>query len=248
MKYELETIPIWDTYTTKPHCPLCTLEKKAENTYIGFFLGNSVMNPEMRVQVNRTGFCPDHFAGLYNRGENRHGLGLITQTHLKQVREKLSLGKQAGVVRGSAKKLTALLKKLIKIEEQCMICDRIENTLKRYAFTIAHLWKKDSSFREKYSRSQGICLHHLPILLSMSQEALRGKKKEEFIRTTLELTDKYLEKAEKDLLVFTAKYGFEKAYESWGEERFALITSIQKLTGKLLKIQYIIDNTKAHGD
>ena len=236
MKYELETIPIWDTYTTNPHCPLCTLEKKAESTYIDFFLGNSVMNPEMRVQVNKTGFCPHHFTGLYKRGENRHGLGLMTQTHMKRVREKLSLNKKAEVLKGSAKKITAFFKKLKEIEEQCMICNRLENTLKRYAFTIVYLWKKDASFRKQYSESRGVCLHHLPLLLSMSREALRGREQEEFTRITLELTDRYLEKAEKDLLVFTGKYGFEKAHETWGEERFALITSIQKLTGKLLQI------------
>ena len=82
MKYELETIPIWDTYTENSECPLCFLKEKAEKKYLDFFLGNSVMVPEMRVQVNAAGFCPAHYTSLFSSRKNRHGLGLISHTHL----------------------------------------------------------------------------------------------------------------------------------------------------------------------
>ncbi|MFP4011975.1 MAG: DUF6062 family protein, partial [Spirochaetaceae bacterium] len=81
MKYELQTIPVWDAYEHAEACPLCYLEGRLESDLRDFFLGNAVMAPEMRVEVNSRGFCARHFA-LLARGTNRLGLTLMTQTHL----------------------------------------------------------------------------------------------------------------------------------------------------------------------
>jgi hypothetical protein len=35
MKYELETIPVWDAYQSDSECPLCLLMKKAEEETAG---------------------------------------------------------------------------------------------------------------------------------------------------------------------------------------------------------------------
>ncbi len=88
MKYELETIPVWDAFKEGCECPICILFNKAQETYVKFFLGNSVMVPEMRVEVNKTGFCPDHFQMLLQK-RSPHYLGLMTHTHLKEYRELL---------------------------------------------------------------------------------------------------------------------------------------------------------------
>ncbi|MDZ7852596.1 MAG: DUF6062 family protein [Halomonas sp.] len=64
VKYELQTIPVWDAYEHEADCPLCYLEQKLEADYQRFFLGSAVMAPEMRVEVNRIGFCARHFSLL----------------------------------------------------------------------------------------------------------------------------------------------------------------------------------------
>jgi hypothetical protein len=88
MKYHLETIPVWNAYTVPSECPLCVLARQAEQDYLAFFLGGSVMEPEIRVQVNRTGFCPRHLARLL-KGGNRLGLALMVHTHLQETLERL---------------------------------------------------------------------------------------------------------------------------------------------------------------
>ena len=88
MKYELETIPVWDAFKQECECPVCILHDRAEETYLKFFLGNSVMVPEMRVEVNKTGFCPEHFQKLLQK-RSPHYLGLMTHTHFKELITKL---------------------------------------------------------------------------------------------------------------------------------------------------------------
>jgi hypothetical protein len=85
MKYELQTIPIWNAYAGDHDCPLCHLETKLENDYQRFFLGNSVMAPDIRIEINAKGFCRHHYRVLY-AGENKLGLALLAQTRLEERR------------------------------------------------------------------------------------------------------------------------------------------------------------------
>lgn len=85
MKYELQTIPIWKAYNGEHDCPLCYLEAELEKDYRRFFLGNSVMAPDVRVEVNAKGFCRQHYRLLYS-GENKLGLALMAQTRLEERR------------------------------------------------------------------------------------------------------------------------------------------------------------------
>ena len=57
-KYQLETIPVWDGIKSGSECFICDLMEQAQTDSLEFFLGSSVMNPETRVRVNSTGFCP----------------------------------------------------------------------------------------------------------------------------------------------------------------------------------------------
>ena len=109
MKYELETIPVWDAYRADSECPLCLLLRRAEAEFVRFYVGHSVMVPEMRVQVNDAGFCRAHFPMLL-AGGNRLGLALITHTHLGELRRKLDRHLLAGNSGGALKKDLARLR------------------------------------------------------------------------------------------------------------------------------------------
>ena len=44
MKYELETIPVWDAIKDDNECFLCTLMKQSEQVAVSYYLGSSVMH------------------------------------------------------------------------------------------------------------------------------------------------------------------------------------------------------------
>lgn len=246
MKYELETIPVWDAFKQECECPICILHDKAEENYLKFFLGNSVMVPEQRVEVNKAGFCPDHFQKLLLK-RSPHYLGLMTHTHFIEYRERLY--KQFSIVKGIAenasrklktplkdKKLTESIKNLKKViddnDKTCLICDKIEYTMKRYAFTIVYLWKKNSEFREYFNSSKGFCLQHQTLVLELAADYLNGVDLGIFSKELINIQEKNLNRLEEEILYFTQKFSQENDHKPWNGTKDAHYRLIQKITGK----------------
>lgn len=245
MKYKLETIPVWDAFKDDAECPICYLAEKAEERYLKFYLGSSVMNPETRVEVNKTGFCPHHYSGLLQMRSN-HALGLITHTHLEKRLELLqshlnTLKSEASKVSGKTallkpKKFSTAINNLEKhltdFEEKCMICTRIDYTIERYTFTIIHLWKTDGEFREFFRKSRGFCFHHLPALLKMAEEILNPGKLGEFVEELIPIIEKNNDRLEGEILWFTQKFDSKNFEKPWGTSEDAHYRTVQKLTGR----------------
>ncbi|MGL1892653.1 MAG: DUF6062 family protein [Spirochaetaceae bacterium] len=246
MKYELETIPVWDAFKAECECPICLLNNKAEATYLKFYLGNSVMVPEQRVEVNKTGFCPDHYQKLLKK-RSPHYLGLMTHTHFKKYREELTsqLNKiQKCAVTASKKMNTPLkdkklsesleiLKNLIaKKEDECLICNKIEYTMKRYVFTTIYLWKKNPEFKDYFNRSKGFCLIHQSLIAQMASDYLNGKELGDFALDLVKIQQTNLQRLEDEILYFTQKFSQENDDKPWNGTKDAHYRLVQKITGK----------------
>ncbi len=247
MKYQLETIPVWEAYEKEGECPLCTLVEKLESHYADFFLGNSVMIPETRIEVNRTGFCPHHFSLLY-AGGNKLGLALMTHTHMKELIGKLEkqlvgLLREArksssrGFVRGLKEgnslphKLSESSQNYATQKKSCMICDRLTGTLKRYAFTIIYLWQKDSEFQERFQHSKGFCIPHFHFVNLMAMEVLSRKELGRWLEELVPLEQRALNRLESEVHHFTQKFDHLSNDIPWKNARDALPRALQKLTG-----------------
>ena len=244
MKYNLETIPVWDAFEAESECPVCLLLEDAERTYIDFYLGNSVMVPETRVEVNRTGFCPEHWEKLFNENREHHGLGLITHTHFREQKQNAVKALQELSMRkgpllfsknGMRNRIENLVKDLEERENSCLICDRINYTLSRYTFTILYLYCKDGEFRERLKSSKGFCIPHLRFVLPMSHRVLNRKKLEEFLRDLAVLQNDNLERLDSEVLFYTRKFDVQNIDMPWGNSRDALERTLQKLAGKVFR-------------
>ena len=233
-KYELETIPIWDALDQETECPLCILDERAEERYVQFFLGNSVMVPEMRVEVNKTGFCRSHFKALWRGAANRHSLSLITHTHLKDIMEHGEKHENRST-RKRGEGVASYIEYLRKRDSSCMICDRMDYTRKRYAFTIVHLWRHKEEFRQAISASRGFCYFHLASVLNMAIEQLSKSKSDELASVLIQLQRKEMERIEAELLWYTQKFDYQNDDKPWGTSRDALHRALQKLTGLIYR-------------
>jgi hypothetical protein len=258
MKYHLDTIPVWDAYHQEDECPLCLLESKAEKSYIEFFLSGSVMEPDTRVEVNKTGFCPSHFSMLY-QAQNRLGLALITHTHfnetldklkrhseniLKNAQMELNTSLPASILRKAKGKDNPLLssieqlsKWLVEHGDDCMVCNRIQVSLERYAYTILHLWDNDKEFNQVLLNSKGFCLPHLSIIMKIARETLSPKSVARWVSDIMPVEIKNLERLEKELLWFTQKFDYRNQDKPWGNSKDALPRTVQKLTSKYMESQ-----------
>lgn len=201
MKYELETIPVWDGFREAEGCPVCTRQAKLEVQYRDFFLGNSVMVPEMRVQVNEVGFCRRHWAALY-AGGNKLGLALLAQTRQSRSRAKLRdlyttlekdrprlpvgfLARLFPARRAAGSAITLAAREL----ERCMLCDRLGHGLGNFLYTITKLLTDDEEFQAEFSHSAGLCRPHELDLLSMVTAVVAPRRRRDVLGRIAELQE-----------------------------------------------------------
>ena len=128
-------IPVNDAYSERCGCPICRLRDKAENNYLEYYLGPSLMEPDTRKITNKTGFCPVHMGKLNKAVTNRLGLGLVMHTHLKDFDEdlnpklKAAIPAKAGLIKGRSPEYKQKLNNVADLIEKrislCPICDNL---------------------------------------------------------------------------------------------------------------------------
>ena len=249
MKYELDTIPVWDALKADTECPLCLLERRSRTNALRYFLGPAVMVPEVRVQTNERGFAPPNLR-LLSKDANKLGLALLTHTRLKTLRGKLSHHSKAlaaeaarlAAKTGPAASLTnksSLRDKVLELsnflrqqEMGCLIDEKVANDVARYAFTLVSLWKDDAEFERAWSGGKGLCLHHAPAVLDMAADQLDGPRLGTFVVGFLDLQERNLARVEHDVLSFTQTFDSTHSHEITGRTEGALDRGLQKTAGE----------------
>ena len=180
MRYHIDTIPVWDAAKIDGECLLCALQRRVELQQIEYSLGASVMEPDVRIQVNKKGFCQHHQRMLF-KGDNRLGHALMLESHLTETRGKLNkafndirkaasgnssfLDRLSGKAPSPAKAMEAAVQELDALCSTCIVCNAIEDNMNRYLHTFFHLYQNDSEFRKHFAQSKGVCLPHAVQLL-----------------------------------------------------------------------------------
>ena len=247
MQYHIDTIPVWDAIKLNGECPLCALRRKNELMDVDRFLGASVMEPDTRILVNQKGFCGHHLSILFDQ-KNRLGLALMLHTHMKEASKTIQnalskaneVGKQSGntlfkrLLKGSAAPETPLQEaagSLNQTASTCVLCDSINEHMKRYLYTTLYLWERDKDFRKAFSESKGVCIPHAAQLLSMAEDNLPQKELDAFIKTLSALVNDSLDRITKELEWFTLKFDYRNQDKPWGTSKDAIERASNKLRG-----------------
>lgn len=251
MKEKIYTIPVTEVFGEDCECPLCLLEKRLEDEYIEYFLGPSLMEPDCRIETNDNGFCRRHFEQLYNRQENRLGLGLMIDTHLQEqigrLRNIYTSGIKAGkgasksilsrfipmrsASDGSNKGFSKALEFLASLEARCSICKKLTNTMDRYVDVIMYLWSRETDFRKIFESKKGFCMKHFKELVEGAGKYLSARDAALFIDALFIMQLDNLERLQKEVNWFTKKFDYRNNDAPWGKSKDSLSRSIQKLKG-----------------
>jgi len=235
MKYQLETIPVWDALEKKGECLLCHLMKEAHEDALTYYLGSSVMNSETRVMVNATGFCPEHWEDLIDR-RSAQPLALVSHTYLQETMKGVAIHSKKLQSSKPGKKMDkeidSLLSYLEKREEGCLICKKMESRLVRYTYTIVTLYQQDSDFKKAFLEGKGVCLHHSQSLLEMAKKVLPPVLRKEFVQHLIVLTEKNLERLEREVWWMSQKYKSEHSDKPWNGCEDAQKRVVRKLIGE----------------
>lgn len=171
MKEVIYTIPINDAYDEYCGCPVCRLEQKLNSDAVEYVMGAAMMEPDIRIETNRLGFCPRHFSEMMSL-QNRLSIGLMLQSYLNEL---LSEVINADTKHMGKRELTALSDKLTERSDSCFVCDRVDDKLGQYIRNIIYLWESDMQFREKTKKQEFFCPKHLS-MLTRTAVALLSKR------------------------------------------------------------------------
>lgn len=234
MKYHIDTIPVWDALDEDGECLLCILEEKLERSSVDFYLGDSVMSPDMRIECNKKGFCPTHYEMLFNRGV-KLPLALMCYTRMEHMRDVLD--KKFDKILKSEKPLKKeeyqeLVKLLDNNQDNCLICERLKTGVERYCHTVIHMWKKESEFKSRFLKSKGLCLNHYSRLTQYAMKDLSSKRQLEFAKDLALLQRDNLDRISKDVKWFADKFDHKNISKPWGASKDALPRTINKLSGR----------------
>ena len=238
MKEHIDTIPVNEAFDSGDECPFCYLERMAEQKTIRYVLGPSAsyMEPDVRGQTDKYGFCREHFKKMYDYG-NALGNALIMQTYYAGLLEQLQVEINCfqmpekkpllGHWKGQEEKILTWAKER---QSSCFICNRLRYHMDRYLTTFFVL-VKDPEFRQKVERSKGFCMRHFISLMEAAHEKLPNGQREWFYTTVLQLMRDNLVRVKGDIDWFVGMFDYRQAGKDWKNSRDAVSRGMEKLQG-----------------
>ena len=248
MRYHIDTVPVWDSLKIDGECFLCALRRRIELGEVERYLGASVMEPDVRIQVNERGFCCHHQTMLYGM-TNRLGHALMLQTHLEESRKRVqkpyeairkaakayaeaSLAeKLSGKAAAAKKEIIGQAEKLTEMAGTCVLCDSINENMERYLHTFFHMYHSDGEFRRRFAESKGLCMADAALLMRFAPNELNGKETQAFIDTLADMQEKNLSRMQDDIDWFIRKFDYRFDGEPWKNSRDAVERTVNKLRG-----------------
>ena len=139
MRESILTIPISEIFEPKEGCPICRMRNMLEGRTVEYIMGAAMMEPDVRIETNRAGFCSVHFSQMLKQ-KNRLSLALMLQTHLDETRGQLFSRKKLFEPKNSRKK------RLSEINESCFVCEKVDWGMERLMRTFFEMFR-DAQFK-----------------------------------------------------------------------------------------------------
>lgn len=226
MRADITSIPISEVFEPKEGCPLCRLHNMLEERIAVYITGAAMMEPDIRQETNRLGFCHGHYRRLLKQ-HKRLSVALMLESHLTEV-EKTAFAKSlTGQVRGT------LIGKQAK-QDTCFVCRQIDTNMAHFVSNICHLWEKEKDFRALYEAQPYFCLPHCRMLTAAAVSNLPKKLQPDFNKVTAQRTQEQLAALQRDVSHFCKMFDYRsnKSDADWGDARDAIERAIAFLTAE----------------
>lgn len=226
MRDDICTIPVSEVFEVSDGCPLCRMKQTVEGHLITYILGDAMMEPDVRIETNKAGFCSEHFDKMMaSRG--RLQLALMLETHIKEISEQIFEKKMFN----SADKKAINVKKVI---DSCFICEKVNWGMERMIDTIYRCYEKERDFRELFNNQPQFCMHHFEQLLVGADKKKMPKYASEFKENLTRITAEYVKSLGEDLHKYCSMYDYRSAGKGdWGNSADSVERAVSCLTGKI---------------
>ena len=84
MRDDICTIPVNEIFEVTDGCPVCRMYDAAQTRILDYILGDAMMEPDVRIMTNETGFCLHHYEKMLKM-RGRLQLALMPESFRKAV-------------------------------------------------------------------------------------------------------------------------------------------------------------------
>ncbi len=229
MRDDICTIPVSEVFEENDGCPICRMRATVEEHLLDYILGDAMMEPDVRIETNKIGFCTEHYDKMLSR-RGRLQLALMLETHIKSVGEGIfekklfnSADKKAGKAKG--------------LMDSCFICDKIEWGMSRMLETIYRCYENERDFRELFNNQPQFCLKHFEQLIAGLDKKKCPKYHSEMAQNLTRITADYVKSLSDDISHYCKMYDYRSKQEGadWGNSRDAVERTVGFLTGRIIE-------------
>ena len=226
MRESLLTIPISEILEPDEGCPFCHLRDTLEQRTVEYIMGAAMMEPDVRIETNKAGFCHPHFKMMLKQ-KNRLSLALMLQTHLDELGGTVAARKKLFEPKGAKKR------RISDINTGCFVCDKVDWGFQRLLRTFFEMIG-DREVAGRFSTREYICLPHYDMLLENAPKYLKGKELENFEKLASDLILPYIKTLYGDVSKYCSMYDYRNTGKDadWGNSKDSIERSIKFLTSR----------------
>ena len=228
LRADITNIPISEVFEPKEGCPICRMRNMLEKRMAEYITGAAMMEPDVRIETNRLGFCIDHFRDIMKQ-RNRLGVALILESHLAEIEQDVFQG--VPIFGKSGKKQA---KDAEKQQKTCFICQQVDWAMERMLATVCRLWENEDDFRQLFSEQEALCLPHFSLLVQTAETAINKKHIGDFSKAASALSKQYMTTLQEDISHFCKMFDYRNSGEDadWGNSRDAVERAVWFLTSR----------------
>ncbi len=226
MRYDITNIPVTDVFEEGDGCPLCRLRNLLEERAVEYITGAAMMEPDIRIETNKKGFCLTHYRQMLAR-RNRLSVALMLESHLDELEKQIFAGPP---LIGKAAKKQA--KSAEKTAGGCYVCDQIDEAMTKMLATVCRTWENQRDFQRLFEQQDCLCLPHFSALVAAAEQHISKKEQSFFARAAANLAQNYLTTLQKDVHHFCEMYDYRNTGEDadWGNSKDSIERAIWYLT------------------
>lgn len=204
MKDTIYTIPVSEVFEPREGCPICRMRDTLEERCLEYIMGAAMMEPDVRQETNKVGFCADHFQRMLPR-KNRLAIGLMLQSHLDYIDKEIVSARAPGMGKDKRPALGE------EIREGCYICGRVKTAMDRMLDNMLGMWVKEESFRTLFAEQEYVCFTHYSLLTQAASLRLPKKQLPLFMEAVSALTKRRLLALKADVDSFCTSFDYRAA-------------------------------------
>ena len=220
MKETIYTIPVNEAFAEECGCPVCRMYDTLEKSELERITGAAMMEPSVRIETNKHGFCTRHHKMVASAGKALP-TALLYESYLA--------GVSGALASSNAEKIC---KYIDGVMGDCYLCGRIDDFFEHEIDTMLKMYLSDADFRARFAGAKALCLPHTKLLLEAGKKALPKKEYPEFAKTVTDIARKAFYELHGDVEWFCQKFDYRNANADWKNSKDAIPRTVKMLTSK----------------